>query len=58
MWKRLEIEDTSDCQTCQQRHDDQMQLLHDEKVDFLGEAWCQECGRLFDVMVGVEVSDG
>lgn len=47
---KLKIEDTSDCETCQQRDKDDWELLQSVKIKTIGKAWCHECGRKYTVL--------
>lgn len=47
----LEIEDTSDCDTCTRRDADAWELLRTAKADLLTGITCPECGREVDLWV-------
>ena len=49
--ERIEIEDTSDCRTCERRESERFELFCEVKLRCAGNAWCQECGREFAVMI-------
>lgn len=49
--KRLVIEDTSDCETCERRYREQWALLTEVKCGLLENIVCQECGREFRLFV-------
>jgi len=55
--KILEIEDTSDCELCQQRDKDDWELLQSVKIKTIGETWCYECGREYMVLTEEEKID-
>lgn len=48
--KRLPIEDTSDCATCQQRDRERFLLMQAVRIKCLGTAWCQDCGRAYEAI--------
>ena len=58
VWKRLDIEDDSDCETCQLRNSDQFQLLTEIKCKVLDSVPCPECGRGIDLFVTAEGVEG
>lgn len=50
-WERIEIEDTSDCATCEKRHAELWEQFTSVRLKSLGASWCSECGREIIVMV-------
>lgn len=49
--QRLEIEDTSDCETCQKRNAESLAMLTTVRCKVLENCQCQECGREFALFV-------
>jgi transposase len=54
MIEKITIDNTNDCQKCQNRHKEHWQLMNEVKVITLGTACCHECGREYTVIVEEE----
>jgi len=46
----ITIEDTSDCNTCEARHRTVWALMLSVKIVCLGDAWCYDCGRRYEIV--------
>lgn len=44
-FKRIVIEDTSDCAACTKREEGELELLVAVKCDLISDVQCPECGR-------------
>lgn len=51
MWQKIEIEDTSDCETCTKRDEGVLEMLAQVKCDVLTDLQCPECGRTYNLFV-------
>jgi hypothetical protein len=50
-WRKLEIQDTADCQTCEARHVTELELLSKVKCTILENIICPECGHEFSLVI-------
>lgn len=52
--ERIEIEDTSDCATCEARHKSNFEMMSEVKFKCIGSAYCHECGRQYEAIAAFD----
>ena len=57
MLQRIEIEDTSDCETCTARETGTLEYLAEVKCTTIDNVQCQECGREHHIWIPEEESE-
>lgn len=50
-YRRIEIEDDSDCATCTARNESEWEMLKEVRCDCLDGVACPECGREVSIFV-------
>lgn len=49
--QKLIIEDVSDCPTCEDRCNGELEMFAEHKCTLLQDVTCRDCGRVFDLVV-------
>ena len=54
----VQIESIHDCKMCERRNRNNWELLLAVVVQCLGAAWCNECGRRYEVLAEATAAGG